>query len=201
MLRVGLTGGLASGKSFVGRALADLGCLLVKADELGHLVLEPDGEAFEAVVKEFGRGILGENGAIDRKRLASEVFNRPDRLAALNAIVHPPVIRLEEKIIEEFASRKPDGIAVMEAAILIETGSYKRFDKLIVAVCTPEQQVQRASERDGLTREEALARIARQMPLAEKLKYADYVVDTSGAKEDTLRQVKEVWNRLRSLAK
>lgn len=201
MLRIGLTGGLASGKSFVGRALADLGCLLVKADELGHLVLEPDGEAFEAVVKEFGRGILGENGAIDRKRLAAEVFNRPDRLAALNAIVHPPVIRLEEKIIEEFASRKPDGIAVMEAAILIETGSYKRFDKLIVAVCTPEQQVQRASERDGLTREEALARIARQMPLAEKLKYADYVVDTSGAKEDTLRQVKEVWNQLRSLAK
>jgi dephospho-CoA kinase len=201
VLRIGLTGGLASGKSFVGRALADLGCLLVKADELGHLVLEPDGEAFEAVVKEFGRGILGENGAIDRKRLAAEVFNRPDRLAALNAIVHPPVIRLEEKIIEEFASRKPDGIAVMEAAILIETGSYKRFDKLIVAVCTPEQQVQRASERDGLTREEALARIARQMPLAEKLKYADYVVDTSGAKEDTLRQVKEVWNQLRSLAK
>lgn len=201
MLRVGLTGGLASGKSFVGRALAELGCLLVKADELGHLVLEPDGEAFEAVVKEFGRGILEENGAIDRKRLAAEVFNRPDRLAALNAIVHPPVIRLEEKIIEEFASRKPDGIAVMEAAILIETGSYKRFDKLIVAVCTPEQQVQRASERDGLTGEEALARIARQMPLAEKLKYADYVVDTSGAKEDTLRQVKEVWNRLRSLAK
>jgi dephospho-CoA kinase len=201
VLRIGLTGGLASGKSFVGRALADLGCLLVKADELGHLVLEPDGEAFEAVVKEFGRGILGENGAIDRKRLAAEVFNRPDRLAALNAIVHPPVIRLEEKIIEEFASRKPDGIAVMEAAILIETGSYKRFDKLIVAVCTPEQQVQRASERDGLTREEALARMARQMPLAEKLKYADYVVDTSGAKEDTLRQVKEVWNQLRSLAK
>ncbi len=201
MLRIGLTGGLASGKSFVGRALAELGCLLVKADELGHLVLEPDGEAFDAVIKEFGRGILGENGSIDRRRLAAEVFDRPDRLAVLNAIVHPPVIRLEERIIGEFASREPDGIAVVEAAILIETGSYKRFDKLVVAACTPEQQVERASERDGLTREEALARIARQMPLAEKLKYADYVVDTSGSKEDTLRQVKEIWNRLRSIAK
>ncbi|HWR53046.1 MAG TPA: dephospho-CoA kinase [Bryobacteraceae bacterium] len=201
MLRVGLTGGLASGKSFVGRALAALGCLLVKADDLGHAVLEPGGDAFDAVVKEFGRGILGDDGSIDRRRLAAEVFDRPDRLAVLNAIVHPPVIRIEEQMIGEFASKQPDGIAVVEAAILIETGSYKRFDKLIVAACTPEQQVERASERDGLTREEALARIARQMPLQEKLKYADYVVDTSGAKEDTLRQVKEVWERLRRIAK
>jgi dephospho-CoA kinase len=172
----------------------------VKADELGHAVLEPDGGAFDAVVNEFGRGVLDESGAIDRKRLATEVFGRPDRLATLNAIVHPLVIRREEDAIRGFAEREPNGIAVVEAAILIETGSYKRFSKLIVAACTPEQQVERAVNRDGFTREEALARIARQMPITEKLKYADYVVDTSGAKEDTLRQVKEIYERLRSIA-
>lgn len=200
MLRVGLTGGLASGKSFVGRAFEALGCLVVKADELGHSVLEPGGEAFAATLREFGPGILGENGAIDRKRLAAEVFGRPERLAALNAIVHPPVIRREEELIREFAAREPRGIAVVEAAILIETGSYKRFDKIVLAVCRPEQQVERAVDRDGLTPDEALARIARQMPLEEKMRYADYVVDTSGVKEDTLRQVKDVFERLRSIA-
>ncbi len=101
MLRVGLTGGLASGKSFVGRALASLGCLVLKADELGHAVLEPGGEAFDAVVREFGAGILDQNGAIDRKRLAAEVFGKPDRLAVLNALVHPPVIRREEELMAE----------------------------------------------------------------------------------------------------
>jgi dephospho-CoA kinase len=199
MLKVGLTGGLATGKSLVGAALADLGCHVIKADELGHEVLEPSGEAFEAVLGEFGRDILNEQGRIDRRRLAAEVFDNPERLAVLNSLVHPAVIRREEELAAAIAARDPDAIVVVEAAILIETGSYRRFDKLILAVCDEEQQVQRAMKRDGLDRDEVLSRLRRQMPLAEKQEFADYIVDTSGTKEETLRQTSEVYNSLRSI--
>lgn len=201
MLRVGLTGGLATGKSFVGRTLADLGCFWIQADELGHRVLEPGGEAYGEVMAEFGRGILDEEGRIDRRKLAGQVFGDPEKLAKLNRIVHPLVIRLEEKLLAEYGARHPEGIAVVEAAILIETGSYKRFDRLIVTVCDPEQQIERAIRRTGMSREEVLARIRRQMPVEEKVKLADYVIDTSGAKEDTVRQVKRVYEELRSIAR
>jgi dephospho-CoA kinase len=201
MLRVGLTGGLATGKSFVGEALRELGCQLIQADELGHQVLMPGSEAYADVVAEFGEGILDPDGTINRRRLASGVFGDPRRLARLNGLVHPPVIRREEEAIREIALRDPEGIIVVEAAILIETCSHKRFDKLVLAVCTPEQQIERAMHRGDMDREEAAARLRRQMPLDEKRKYADYVIDTSGSKEDTLRQVKETYNSLRSLRK
>ncbi len=197
-MKVGLTGGLASGKSFVGQALADLGCYLIKADDIGRQVMEPGGEAFDSVVAEFGPAILGPEGSIDRKRLAAEVFSRPERLAELNRLVHPPVIRRQDELMEEFAARDPKGIVVVEAAIMIEAGTYKRFNKLILAVCSEEQQIERAMSRDGIGREEALKRLRRQMPLEEKRKFADYVIDTSGAPEETLRQTTEVYNRLQS---
>ncbi|MEK7404174.1 MAG: dephospho-CoA kinase [Acidobacteriota bacterium] len=198
MLRVGLTGGLASGKSFVGQALAELGCHLIRADELGHQTLAPGGEAHDGAVKEFGPDIVDPDGTIDRRKLAAAVFDDPERLARLNALVHPPVIRREEELIAELKARDPDGIAVVEAAILIETGHYRRFDRLILAVCEERQQIERAVER-GVTREEAEARLRRQMPLEEKRKFADYIIDTSGGKEDTLRQVREVYSSLRSI--
>jgi dephospho-CoA kinase len=201
MLRVGLTGGLASGKSHVGRALAELGCEVISADELGHLALEPDGEARAPVVREFGGGILDERGRIDRRKLAAEVFGDPDRLELLNSLVHPVVIRREEELIAQAAARDPNGIVVVEAAILIETGSWRRFERLILAVCPLEAQVERAMNRDGITREQTLMRIARQMPLEEKRKYAHYVVDTSGAREDTCRQTLAVFQSLRSIQK
>lgn len=200
MLRVGLTGGLASGKSFVGRALAELGCHLIQADELGREAMEPGGEAYDAVVAEFGPEVLREDGTLDRRRLAALVFEDGDRLARLNALVHPIVIRREEEIMAALAERDPHGIAVVEAAILIETGSYRRFDRIVLAWCRPEQQIERALER-GLTREEALARLRRQMPLEEKRKYAHYVIDTSGSREDTLRQVRELYDCLREIAR
>jgi dephospho-CoA kinase len=200
MLRVGLTGGLASGKSFVGRELGELGCLVVKADDIGHRVLEPAGEAYHAVVDEFGRDILDANDAIDRRVLGARVFGQPELLGKLNALVHPPVRARIERLITDFAAREPNGIAVIEAAILIETGSYRNQNRLIVAVCSEEQQIQRAMARDdfhgGLTREEVLDRIHRQMPLAEKVKYADYVIDTSGTKESTIEQTREVHRAL-----
>jgi dephospho-CoA kinase len=198
MLRVGLTGGLASGKSFVGDALAELGCLVVRADDIGHRVLEPEGEAYFGVIEEFGRDILDANHSIDRRVLAARVFGQPERLAKLNALVHPPVRVRIEKLVAGFAQREPNGIAVIEAAILIETGSYRGYDRLILVVCGEEQQIERAMARDHLTHDEVVDRLRRQMPLAEKVKYADYVVDTSGTKESTLEQTREVYKALRN---
>ena len=166
MLRVGLTGGLATGKSFVGRALAELGCYWIQADELGHHVLRPGGEAYQAVIREFGRGILTEDGIIDRQRLAEEVFGKPERLAKLNSIVHPLVIALEERLMAEFATREPSGIAVIEAAILVETGGHQRFDRLIVTYCDEEQQIERAMRRPGACLHSITAHRGRRTPLA-----------------------------------
>jgi dephospho-CoA kinase len=199
MLKVGLTGGLASGKSFVGAALEELGCKLIEADQLGHEVLMPDGSAYEKVVEAFGPAILDENDEIDRKKLALEVFAGKERLRLLNSLVHPEVHKRTDELMAEYFAADPDAIVVVEAAIHIETGGYKRFDKLIVVVCEVEQQIERAMRRDGSSRAAVLARLASQMPLDEKRKYADYVVDTSGSKEDTLRQTEEVYHLLRSL--
>jgi dephospho-CoA kinase len=199
MLKVGLTGGLACGKSFVGEALARYGCYLIRADELGHEVLAPGGEAFDPVRQEFGPGVVTPAGQIDRRKLAARVFSDPDALARLNSFVHPAVRRREEQLIAEFAAREPEGIAVVEAAILIETGSHTRFDRLILVTCTVEQQVARALHRDGGTEAEVRARLSRQMPFAEKRKFADFVIDTSGAKEETLRQTRAVYDELRRI--
>jgi dephospho-CoA kinase len=199
MLRVGLTGGLACGKTFVGQALADLGCMVIRADDLGHEALAPGGEAYDPVVREFGEDILTGEGSIDRTLLAARVFGDPHKLARLNAIVHPAVMRREEEMIADFAAREPNGITVVEAAILVETGSYRRFDKLILVTCSEDQQMERAMSREGVVEADVLARLSRQMPLAEKLKFADFVIDTSGEKEDTLRQTRAVYERLRRI--
>jgi dephospho-CoA kinase len=200
MLRVGLTGGLACGKSFVGEALASFGCLLVQADDLGHQVLAPGGEAYDQVVREFGPEIMLESGEIDRRALALRVFGAPDRLALLNSLVHPPVLERENALIREFEAREPHGVAIVEAAILIETGSYKRFDRIILVTCTEEQQIERAMRRNGAALEDVRARISRQMPLAEKRNFAEFVIDTSGDKEDTLRQTRAVYDALRRIS-
>jgi dephospho-CoA kinase len=149
------------------------------------------------VVREFGSTILAEDGEIDRHLLAAQVFCNPERLARLNALVHPAVFQRQADLIAEFAANNADGIAVVEAAILIETGSYKRYDRLILVTCREEQQVERAIRRPGALESDVRARIARQMPLEEKRKYADFVIDTSGEKEDTLRQTAEVWEELK----
>jgi dephospho-CoA kinase len=195
-LRVGLTGGLASGKSFVGKTLEGLGAHLIHADELGHRALAPDGEAFDPVVHEFGRDILDSEGRIDRRRLASLVFGDAGRLEKLNAIVHPAVHRLQQAMERDIRSVDPDGLIVVEAAILIETGTYRDYDRIILVICTAEQQMERALSRAGMTRGEVEARLQRQLPLAEKRKFADYVIDTSGSKEGTVRQTLAVYQAL-----
>ena len=197
MLKVGLTGGLACGKTFVGEELARLGCLLIQADELGHAVIEPTGEAYQSVVREFGPSILTPDAHIDRAALAAQVFADPERLARLNSLVHPPVLRREEALIAAYAAAHPDGIAVVEAAILIEAGTSKRFDRLIVVACAEEQQLERAMRRPGAVEADVLARLRRQMPLEQKRKFADFVINTNGEKEDTLRQTRAVYEALR----
>jgi dephospho-CoA kinase len=199
MLRVGLTGGLACGKSFVGHSLADLGCYLIEADKLGHEVMLPGAEAYDAIVREFGPQVLDSEGRINRRKLSGIVWNDPERLGKLSSLVHPPVQVREEVRMAEIARTDPRAIVVVEAAILVETGRYKCFDRLIVVTCASEQQMERALERGSYNKEEILARLNRQLPLAEKLRVADYVIDTSGAKEATLEQVRTVYDKLRSL--
>ena len=198
-LTVGLTGGLACGKSFVGRTLKDLGAHLIQADELGHQVLAPEGGAYQPVIREFSREILDADGHIDRQRLAARVFNDPDQLARLNAIVHPAVHRLQESMVREIRAGDPQAIIVVEAAILIETGTYKNYDRIILVICGEEQQIERAMSRGGITLEDVQARLRRQLPLAEKRKFADFVIDTSGTKEETIRQTRDVYQSLQSI--
>jgi len=187
MLIAGLTGGMACGKSFVARAFADLGCYVMEADEIGHEVLQPGGAAHDAVMAAFG--------TTDRAELAQKVFSDPAALARLNAIVHPAVRVAAMKR----AEASGHDIVIYVAAILIESGAYLGVDKVIVVSCDEADQMERALGRPGATEEAIRARLARQMSLSEKRKFADYVIDTRGAKEDTLRQTKEVYEQLRRL--
>lgn len=198
MLSVGLTGGLATGKSFVGGILKELGCHLIEADALGHKVLLPDGEAYAAVVAHFGRDILTAAGEIDRGQLAVRVFSDPEELNFLNKQVHPAVYQLKKAMFEQIQAEDPRAIAVFEAAILIETGSYRDLDKLIVTVCDEETQIARAMAR-GLTEEAVRARLKRQLPLLEKAAYADFIVNTSESREETREATRRVYDSLRSL--
>jgi dephospho-CoA kinase len=195
-LRVGLTGGLACGKSFVGKTLESLGAHLIHADDLGHQTLSPDGEAYGPVIQEFGRQILDSEGRIDRHRLAALVFGNRERLDKLNAIVHPAVHRLQNSMEQKIRAEDPQALVVVEAAILIEIGSYKNYDRIILVTCTEQQQIERAMSREGVTLEDVKARLSRQLPLDEKRQFADYLIDTSGTKEHTIRQTEEVYGKL-----
>lgn len=199
MLRVGLTGGLATGKSFVGQTLRSLGCHVLQADQLGHQALEPGSPAFQPVLALFGDSILTADGHINRRQLGAQVFGDPHRLAQLNALVHPVVIDAEERWMQSVAAAEPDAIALVEAAILIETGSHLRFDRLILTVCREDQQVERAMKRDGLTEPEIRQRLQRQMPLQQKRQYVHFLIDTSRDKDNTLEQVHDLYAHLRSI--
>jgi dephospho-CoA kinase len=202
MLRVGLTGGIATGKTTVVAMLRELGCRVLEADKIAHQVIEPDGVAYKEVVREFGRGILTTDGLVDRKKLGAIVFAEPARLARLNAIVHPPV--LDEQMRQLAAIEKADAhaIAVVEAALLIEAGFDRKLDYLVVTWCTPEQQLARLTESGlgrGLTTEQARQRIAAQMPVEEKRKRADAVIDCSGTLDHTRAQVIALFAKLKGI--
>jgi dephospho-CoA kinase len=174
---------------------------VVEADELGHQALLATGDAYAPVVEAFGPGVLDAAGAVDRSRLAAKVFADPEALAKLNAIVHPAVRRLAEARFREIAVADPHAVIVYAAAILVETGGYREFDKLILAACSRELQIERAMARPGATLSDVLARLGRQLPLEEKRAFADYVIDTGGTKEETLGQTKMVCDEVRKLAR
>ena len=202
MLRVGLTGGIATGKTTVAAILRELGCRVLEADKIAHQMIAPDGAAYSEVVREFGRGILTPEDLVDRQKLGAIVFSDPARLARLNAIVHPPV--LEEQSRQLVAIEKADAhaIAVVEAALLIEAGFDRELDYLVVTWCTPEQQLSRliaAGKGRGLTIEQAKQRIAAQMPIEEKRDRADEVIDCSGTLEHTRAQVIALFGRLKGI--
>lgn len=200
MLKVGLTGGMACGKSFVAAALGELGCHILEADDVAHEVISPGGEAYDAVLTAFGPGILDDQKRIDRAFLAAKVFGDPVQLDRLNAIVHPAV---RTRALREFAAigaTDPHGIVIYVAAILIESGAYREVDKIIVVSCAREQQIERAMHRPGASQTSVLARLDRQMSLEKKKEFADYVIDTSGERESTLRQTKEICQQLKSEA-
>jgi len=200
MLKVGLTGGYASGKSFVASELEKLGCHVIRADLLGHAVLEPGAAAYGPTLEAFGPEILREAGEIDRKKLAALVFQSPELLEKLNSFVHPAVIAAEEELLKQFEGQDARGIAVIEAAILIETGRDRAFDRLILTACDEETQIARGMKRDHASREQVLARLARQLPLEEKKRHAHYVVDTDGEKQSTILQVEAIFRDLKRLA-
>jgi dephospho-CoA kinase len=197
VLRVGLTGGLASGKSTVASILRDLGAYVIDADRIAHAIIAPGGAAHHPVVARFGAGILAEDGSIDRKKLAGIVFADPAAVRDLNAIVHPAVRdEIERRLTAHAGSPSPAPVAVVDAALLVESGIHESLDALVVVSCPVAVQLARALARGGLTEAEARARIAAQAPLSAKLAAADYVIDTSGTMDDTRRHTRVVWGSL-----
>jgi len=195
----GLTGGIASGKSTVARLMREQGVPVIDADALGHMVLEPGAAAYAEVIREFGSDVTREDGTIDRQLLGGKVFDNPERRRALERITHPAIAALARRGLELIAERG-ETLAIYEAALLVETGTYRGLDGLIVVSCPVALQLERVVARDGLGREAAAARIASQLPLAEKLQVADHVIDNSGDLEDLARATAELLARLRNRA-
>jgi len=201
LLRVGLTGSIAVGKSFVLEIFRELGCHVLDADKTAREVVEPETKGLAEIVENFGDEILSADGSLDRNKLGRIVFADEGKRQLLNSIVHPLVIEAQNEWIERCERDDPDGIAIVDAALMIESGGYKRFDKLIVVWCRPEIQLERLMLRDGLSADEAARRIAAQMPQDEKKSYADYLINTSNGFEDTRDQTAEIFGQLRVLSK
>lgn len=220
MLKVGLTGGIASGKSTVGEMFIALGARLVQADRIAHELMLPGQAVYNEVVRHFGGGILNPDLSVNRAKLAEAAFGSgkssapanpaaapsldspriPSRVEELNRIVHPAVLRSQEEWMEEMGSQDPHAVAIVEAALILEAGAAKRFDRLIVVTCGDEQRFARFAARHKLAldsaRTEVARRMAAQLPEAEKIKAADYVIDNSGPLDRTREQVQEVWEKL-----
>ncbi len=200
MLRVGLTGGIAVGKSTVVAVFAELGAVCYDADAIARSVVEVGTAGLAAVVAEFGDGVLAPDGSLDRAALGRIVFGNAERRARLEAILHPPIIAEQDRLVAEAIARDPRAVVIVDAALMIESGSYTRFEAIVVVHCAPEIQIERLMRRNSLTRDEALVRIGAQMPQEEKLRFATHTIDTSGSLEDTRRRTEAVWADLSTRA-
>ena len=197
MLRVGLTGSIAVGKSFVASVFTELGCHVLDADAAARTVVVPGTEGLRRVVEAFGTEILRPDGSLDRPRLGAIVFADAQRRALLNSILHPLIIAAQDTEMRRWEERDPQGIGIVDAALMIETGSYRRFDKLIVVYCQTHVQLERLMRRSGLSLAEAEERIAAQMPQDEKKRYADYLIDTTEGFESTRQQTEDIYVELK----
>jgi dephospho-CoA kinase len=196
MLRVGLTGSIAVGKSFVAGVLAELGCHCIDADQTAREVVAPGSPGLLAIATSFGNEVICADGTLDRERLAALVFSDEGRRLRLNSILHPCIIARQDEWLREWEVKDPLGITVVDAALMIESGSYQRFDKLIVVHCNVEEQLRRLMTRNNLSRETAEARILTQLPQEEKKKFANYLIDTSGSFEATRKRTAAVYQAL-----
>lgn len=195
-LLVGLTGGMGTGKSTVSRMFRDLGCLIIDADLLAREVVEPGEPAYDRIVAEFGKEILDAEGQIDRKKLGALVFGDSTKRKRLEEFTHPEIRQRQAAILAELITEGFEGIAIWDAALLIETGGARNMERLVVVHADEATQVHRLRLRDDISEAEARKRIATQMPLSEKVKQAHYVVDNSGSREETERRVREVHQAL-----
>ncbi len=198
MLRVGLTGSIGVGKSFVSGVLAELGCHVLDADTTAREVVALNSNGLRDLVKMFGSEILAGDGTLNRAALGAIVFGDETKRATLNSILHPYIIAAQDQTLREWEAIDPDGIGVVDAALMIESGGYKRFDKLIVVHCREDIQIERIMTRNALSREEAAKRIAAQMPQDEKKKFADFLIDTSDGFEAARRSTELVYQQLRA---
>jgi dephospho-CoA kinase len=204
LLKLGLTGGIATGKSSVGKMFVKLGAHLIQADSVAHDLMQPGLPVYDEVVRHFGHGILNPDGTINRPRLAETAFGTPNgapaRVKELNEIVHPAVIAYENEWMKIIGEDDPDAIAIVEAALILEAGTADRFDRLIVVTCRPEQRIQRFAHRlrisEDAARAEVTRRMAAQIPDEEKIKAADFVIDNSGSLDATGQQVHRVFTDL-----
>ena len=196
MLRVGLTGSIGVGKSFVASVFEELGAHVLDADQTAREVVMPGTPGLKAVSVAFGADILNPDGTLNRKQLGAVVFSDEEKRQLLNHILHPFIIARQDEILNEWEKQDPQGIGIVDAALMIESGGYRRFDKLIVVHCRPEVQLERLMLRDKLSRDEAQRRIDSQMPQEEKQKFADYLIDTSDGFELTREQTIKVYNDL-----
>ena len=201
MLKVGLTGGISSGKSVIGEMFAALGAYVIQSDIVAHQLLQPGEAVYDTVVAQFGTGILNPDRSVNRARLAELAFGQPSRIQELNKIVHPAVIEHENRWMDDLTKKDPRAIAIVEAALILEAGSHKRFDRLIVVTCRPEQRIERWASKMKVdlesARREVTRRMAAQLPDEEKSKAADYVIDNSGSLDLTRQKVDQVYEKLR----
>lgn len=200
MLRVGLTGSIAVGKSYVANLLAELGCHVLDADQTAREVVAPGTAGLQLIEAAFGRDVLRADGTLDRAQLGRIVFADEAQRARLNALLHPLIMAAQDEWLNARATTDPHGVAVIDAALMIESGGYRRFAKLIVVHCQPEAQLARLMQREGIAQAEAERRIAAQMPQAEKMRYADYLIDTSAGFAAARTQTEAVYRQLRTLA-
>lgn len=204
LLKIGLTGGIASGKSVVGEMFVKLGAHLIQSDAVAHSLREPGQPVYDKILAAFGTDILNPDKTINRAKLAQAAFGEQHRVKELNAIVHPAVIAYENKWMEEIGARDPNTIAIVEAALILEAGAADRFDYLIVVTCREEQRVERMAHRLGISKEAARGEVSRRMaaqwPDEKKIKVADFVVDNSGSLASTSRQVQEIFAEIRAAA-